>query len=413
MSTAPSNAPWRGGCRRGVEIGSTESFPVDSHRSWVEFSSCRYYCDIDKLYPFSTNRQGAELLEGLMTLTEELLALNQSLMEHACISSSPGNRDQTVDDVKREGYHLYRNKSSLASDGVTWTDEEYSSPGMAHWYIRLKSLQRFTETWAMLERSLAMGVFDGIPEKQTVRLVSLGGGPGFELQAARMFFATHPLLRGRGVDLELISMDKCVAWEPYNEKLGLKFVPWDICSSTVSIWEALGLSPGSIDYILISNVMIYLPLSSIHTFHDLLTKGAVRAILTNERKSNWTRELTPMEQMGSKVARLIKRQPDDRQLVLCSSEFFGGLRPDAHVDESEVVFPNVPYEDHKVARGRAGVGGGVGRGGSGGSYSAAGWGGGRGRGEGQDRWGSREGYSQSQGQGQPNRRDQGSNASRW
>ena len=65
-------------------------------------------------------------------------------------------------------------------------------------YLRYKSFQRFAETWALLERVAGAGLLapggllHGLvhPNQATGeswRLVSLGGGPGFELLAADWF----------------------------------------------------------------------------------------------------------------------------------------------------------------------------------------------------------------------------------
>ena len=69
-------------------------------------------------------------------------------------------------------------------------------------YLRLKSFQRFTETWALLERCAAAGLFaprseggifaptaaeDLAKGARPLRVCSLGGGPGYELLAYDWF----------------------------------------------------------------------------------------------------------------------------------------------------------------------------------------------------------------------------------
>ena len=39
------------------------------------------------------------------------------------------------------------------SNKGTWSDDEYAHPGMQAVYLRLKSFQRFTESWALFERA--------------------------------------------------------------------------------------------------------------------------------------------------------------------------------------------------------------------------------------------------------------------
>ncbi len=73
---------------------------------------------------------------------------------------------------------------------------------MKYRYLRLKSFQRFTETWALLERCAAAGLFaprseggifaptaaeDLAKGARPLRVCSLGGGPGYELLAYDWF----------------------------------------------------------------------------------------------------------------------------------------------------------------------------------------------------------------------------------
>jgi hypothetical protein len=73
--------------------------------------------------------------------------------------------------------------------------EEYGHPGLQRMYLRMKSIQRFTEIWSLLERCEALGVFDGIFEGMgegggggVVRIAAIRGGPGYELLATKLFF---------------------------------------------------------------------------------------------------------------------------------------------------------------------------------------------------------------------------------
>ena len=69
---------------------------------------------------------------------------------------------------------------------VTWSDEEYGHPGLQHMYLRYKSFQRFTETYALLERAEMRSLFSGDgaftpkPTGRPLRVASIGGGPGCE-----------------------------------------------------------------------------------------------------------------------------------------------------------------------------------------------------------------------------------------
>eukprot|EP01052_Picozoa_sp_SAG31_P012906 SAG31_NODE_764_length_12262_cov_26.578887_12_plen_119_part_00 len=70
---------------------------------------------------------------------------------------------------RAEGYALYEEKPNLRRKGKstaenadggnvgcgTWSDAEYGLAGFQWMYLRLKSFQRFTETWALLDRCVS------------------------------------------------------------------------------------------------------------------------------------------------------------------------------------------------------------------------------------------------------------------
>ena len=106
---------------------------------------------------------------------------------------------------RRQGYTLYDEKPNFRRPGATgtWSDEEYGLPGFQWMYLRMKSFQRFTETWAMLERMAVAGLFDagqicspvraeGSDKPAGLRVVSLGGGPGYEILAYQWFCEYEP-----------------------------------------------------------------------------------------------------------------------------------------------------------------------------------------------------------------------------
>ena len=105
---------------------------------------------------------------------------------------------------------IYAQKPNLGAHGVTWSQENYAHKGLQIEYLRLKSIQRFTETWAALQRCYNAGGFayletpavaeegecpgdEGAGEDTIYRVASLGGGPGFELLAIKAFFAEKVL----------------------------------------------------------------------------------------------------------------------------------------------------------------------------------------------------------------------------
>jgi hypothetical protein len=168
-----------------------------------------YFCDRFRRYRFTCGGGGLALLRGLVATNKTLLARNEQ-----CFA---GLAAPEVARLRQQGYALYEEKptlqkghggggasnshgggaSSLLRSGWarplgTWSDAEYALPGFQWMYLRLKSFQRFAETWALLERCAAGGLF--LPgaalhtgSSNAVKVVSLGGGPGFELLAADWF----------------------------------------------------------------------------------------------------------------------------------------------------------------------------------------------------------------------------------
>lgn len=114
------------------------------------------------------------------------------------------------DQILSEGKQIYSEKKHLIAGvpgqpKVTWSQDEYAHPGMQLMYLKLKSFQRFTETWAMLERSARLGLFEMHRQQQSsqsqsiksVRVISIGGGPGYELIAFERFFRRFGRLNER------------------------------------------------------------------------------------------------------------------------------------------------------------------------------------------------------------------------
>ena len=77
----------------------------------------------------------------------------------------------------------------------------------------------FNVQCSILSRLLLSGVFGYIgAAPRSVRVVSLGGGPGFELLAFREFFALYY----PHVTLDLVSVDLEKSWGKYAELLVCK-----------------------------------------------------------------------------------------------------------------------------------------------------------------------------------------------
>jgi hypothetical protein len=221
---------------------------------------CTYYQDREKRYPFTTNERGYNLLVRLMMTNSELLRINRRMIEKlggtststrsttTTIASTVNNNDgsgnvsgnvnvsssvvglleefadddnnnnnnnnndgdnndddDATDVIIRIGQGLYAHKPTLRTRGVTWSTEEYSHPGLQRMYLRMKSIQRFTEIWSLLERAKALGVFHDIfagrneeeeegnggererlTKENVIRIAAIGGGPGSGGHTPRM-----------------------------------------------------------------------------------------------------------------------------------------------------------------------------------------------------------------------------------
>ena len=346
---------------------------IESLQSWVgplHNNQCTYYQDRDKRYPFYTNENGYNLLQQLMERNKALLHINhQQIIDMAETATTGGEEAYSKDVVIRIGQGLYSHKPTLRTRGVTWSTEEYSHPGLQRMYLRMKSIQRFTEVWCLLERCDALGIFDDVIHnakrregggRSIIRIAAVGGGPGYELLATKLFFAE----RAPEIELELISMDVCPAWRPYVEQLGFKFVDYDIDNEEgITPIQAAGLEQGqTLDFVILSCVMIYVTNEKVLSmFNNLITqhdeqKNGVNAILVSERGER-TKACTMMEELGGKVIRLIDQSNgmDERQAIWCSEEFamekLHTCSPDYDEHQNVSVFPNVPYCEHKERRG--------------------------------------------------------------
>jgi len=229
---------------------------------------------------------------------------------------------------KKEGHACYSSKPSKGHGG-TWSKEEYHSLGLQHQYLRFKSIQRFTEMYSFLERAFAFKELREVETMKTVRILSLGGGPGFELYACEVYFKEmFP-----NVKCELTSLDLEGGWKPYAELLHCKFIEGDFLDPRV-----IDHAGKNYDYVILSYVLFHHLQDHIHRVVDLVTKSdyGVKAVFVNSRFENLD-IFDHLEENGVILTRLMdpKLGRDDRQTILTR-------RPNV-----ELTFPNVPYEEHK------------------------------------------------------------------
>ena len=354
QSSFLAEAAKAGGGGGGAELALTAAFKEElvALKSWVgdlsEEGQCTYYQDRLRKYPFFCGSEGHVLLNRLLEHNAKLLKINIAL----CLQQGDPRF------VMAEGELIYEIKPTLKAYGSTWSQEEYGHPGLQRTYIKLKSFQRFTETWATLERSAAAGLFDMYrPDYQTngseeddirehpIRIASIGGGPGYELLATRLFFDRF----APNVKLELVSLDLCPSWRQYVEGLGFTFYHWDIRDG--KLLETMQMTPGDLTFVIISYVLIYCSDdATMDMLATLLNDGGVRAIIVSERSES-TAGCGMMEARGVHVEKLMDQSlgRDERQCVYVNdSNMLRSNEEGADVIES--VFPNVPFSEHKQAR---------------------------------------------------------------
>lgn len=230
---------WSAGGNSTVELldGATCVDDLDGQRMIYQWPSAVaaaeprgvYFQDRRRQYAFACAGAGCELLGHLAAATTPMLVINAQLLREAARALSV-----PPEALLAEGERLYADKPNLKArartrcaaaaaaslgrwrqrasrrrhrarrsrrprrvpasppqtrGGGTWSDAEYGHAGLQGTYLRLKSVQRFTEAWALCERAAARGAFsERLLRAPSVRVVSIGGGPGFELLAFDLFF---------------------------------------------------------------------------------------------------------------------------------------------------------------------------------------------------------------------------------
>ena len=102
---------------------------------------------------------GGAGLMNLMSRNEVLLGKNMERLQNL----AQGDQVKLAE-LLAGGKHVYDTKPTLSATRgtdqlATWSQEEYGQPGLQREYLVYKSLQRFTETWALLERASDAGLF--------------------------------------------------------------------------------------------------------------------------------------------------------------------------------------------------------------------------------------------------------------
>lgn len=300
-----------------------------------------YYQDARRKYEFRCGRPGLRLLVALREVSKKMLdLLNRELAE-----LDPSKRASLLE----EGRQIYAEKPSLrkfdAADrtnkNVTWSNDEYAHAGLRAQYLRLKSLQRFSETFNLLHRATAQDTLAReLLSAPSVRCASLGGGPAFELFALEEF-SRH--LRGQPAKLELYSLDLQPAWKVYAEALGCKFAaPFDVHNVVPEdVIRACDDKP--LDLLVVSYLLIYCTTpKTADLLADLLKRRLVKLLVISER----TRDqgiVSLLRQRQITVVPLLsqQRESDFRQMIALLPSDRKPLPPTTEADF--ILFPNVPF----------------------------------------------------------------------
>lgn len=278
-----------------------------------------YVLDFHGNYTNYTNSEGNDLLQKLRDQKGKCLEIAKKIME---------NSGFNVEEKIRSGREIYAKKNSM-NERQTWSEEEYNDIGFRYTYLNLKGDQRFVEIYNLLWRADKVGALTIPKDKKNIRILSLGGGPGFELFAAKEYF--------HDFQCELVSMDIESGWEPYANALGNKFIHKDINSP-----DLLSMIKGKYDIVILSLVLGQHFLN-LDILSKLITDCNLIATLVNSRFERLN-ELYYLTHLGAKVVKLLEDE-DDRQAVILpiDTEIFPKVE-----DKSKILFPNVPYEEAKI-----------------------------------------------------------------
>jgi len=288
-----------------------------------------YYADHKKKWSQRATDKGYTLLQQLLRKGVQAMQFYA-----AALQSSNLNVEEEI----KNGFNLYSRKPSKNVIGETWSREEYHFPGLLYQYVRFKSMQRFTESYSLLQRAYDQGMLDSISGMTRVRFVSFGGGPGFELYAVRVFLNEH----FPHVQVELTSQDLEEQWEHTAHILDCKFVHGSFYDEKLVTELAQNHEFGIASYV----VYHYLR-EKPDILHRIVSQPSIKFLFCNERfeKMELYDNLTSSK-YGLKATPLIDQSKgrDDRLMVLCKQQ---EQQPLVHKDKLETVFVNVPYEEHK------------------------------------------------------------------
>ena len=242
-----------------------------------------HYLDINNKYRIETNKYGVDQLNKLDYKVKLYI----------------GNMELT-DEKIAEGKKIYEKKSFKGNE--TWTDEDYKKKEFIYWYLKVKAKQRYTEIYSLFEK---------IRFDKDKRIVSIGGGPGFELEA----------LKNLGFK-NLINLDKG-PWKDISDFFETEYYYFDIFKSDISIYKPNVII---LSYVFSNYINNIKGLEIIKKWLEIADY-----VVINDRKRN-IKLFDGMEN----VYRVMSHN-DDRQVII-SKQFR------LYNQEYNLTFQNIPYK---------------------------------------------------------------------
>lgn len=302
---------------------------------FINNNNCIYYQDRQKKYKFYSSGYGCKLLKKIFDLTNKLIEENNKL-----INNKNNNKTKLISN----GVNIYKNKIALQSNnGITWTNEEYSHLGLQRIYLRLKSFQRFTETYNLLERAYNLNFFNRFIKEDNITFISLGGGPGFELIAVREFFKKN----FDKDDVNLISTDIQESWINYTKLMNINFLKNDLKNSDVLHKINSFSNKNSKIFLILSYVRAYIDNEkSFLLIKNLLENNNVKGIFVSDRRKKNNVVNILKKKYNIRVIYLLQKHkgmPDERQVILLKKN--DDYQVSNNNKKLSITFPNVPYID--------------------------------------------------------------------
>lgn len=248
-------------------------------KRWHEQYAKYYYEESGGWRRYAVDRDCKWFIKTREDLTG-LSQFTQKMMERALSRTK-----QPALEVAR-GMELYAYKPNISAT-MTWTTEEYNMPGFQYTYIRLKSLQRYAECYAMYETAFAAA---SAADLQAIkRVVSIGGGCGFELVALGDYYKQ----RGCTPPTYCI-VDIADSWTAYADLINCDYVVGDVNNLDDRVRTELSRA----DLFIFSYVYIHLD----RFIRDMNGEYRNKRAIFNERRAR-VNEKIPSERVGKYYVR--------------------------------------------------------------------------------------------------------------